>query len=147
MSTLADTPATPAPAERRTRPFAPVLVIAIITLQALFVLCFAYAPLRAAPHELPVGLAGPATATQELADQLAGGDDFDVSTYATSAEAADAIRDREIYGAIVVDGAGQLLVARAASPAVADMLEGIAQQSEPGRDVEVVDVVPTARGD
>ncbi|MEV4704166.1 hypothetical protein [Actinoplanes sp. NPDC049316] len=59
-----------------------------------------------------------------------------------------AIRDREVYGAIVLGADGPALhVASAASPTVATLLTQAAAELGQGRAVPVVDVVPTSSGD
>jgi hypothetical protein len=131
----------------------PVVVAVILTL-------FAWPASRLGPHELPIGLAGPAQATEALAHRLAAaGDAFEIHRYADERAARAAIRNREVYGAVVVGPDGvALLTASAASPAVAQLLSaGIAEQMravEPGGQApgdagapRTVDVVPTTSGD
>ena len=73
------------------------------------------------PHKLPVGVAGPRplrrcgrAATRSR------------STYADADAARAAIREREVYGAIV-PAEGRVLVASAASPVVAQQLRELAR--------------------
>ena len=70
------------------------------------------------------------------------GDAFEVHSYADADAARAAIREREVYGA-VVPAEGRVLVASAASPAVAQQLDG--DWRRPARKAE--DVVPVAPGD
>lgn len=74
-----------------------------------------------APHDMPLGVAGPPPAVETLGRQLETGAPgaFDVSTYADEKAARDALRDQEILGAIVIgpQGAPTLLTASAAGDA------------------------------
>jgi hypothetical protein len=64
----------------------------------------------------------------QLESSAGSGGTFDVRAYASPATAEEAIRDREIYAALVPasSGAAELLVASAASPAVAQLLQAAA---------------------
>ena len=65
---------------------------------------------------------------------------FDIHHYADETAAREAIADRDVYGAFVsAPGGDKLLIASAASPAVAQMLTHAASQS--GTPVQVDDVV------
>ena len=67
---------------------------------------------------------------------------FEAHRHASEAAAVAAIRDREIYGAVVAGGgAPQVLVASAASPAVAQSL------AQAARGAPVRDVVPSPAAD
>jgi hypothetical protein len=100
-----------------------ILIVPIIA--ALVLTLFAWPAARLGPRDLPVGVvgAGPALPAKK----------FDVHQYADETDARSAIEDREIYGALAGD---KVLIATAASPAVAQMLTHAAE----GRPVE--DVVP-----
>ena len=116
-------------------PRAVPIVTALLLLQAVLVLLFVVPGRSPEPHGLPVGVVGPAAA--QVAPAL-GGDAFEVHRYADAAAAREAIREREVYGA-VVPAEGRVLVASAASPVVAQQLRELAPRAE--------DVVPTAAGD
>ncbi|ROO88687.1 hypothetical protein EDD29_6361 [Actinocorallia herbida] len=108
-----------------------VFGVALAFLQALLVVAFSWAPTQSAPRDLPIGVAGPAPAvtriTQTLETARPGG--FEITAFADEAAAKAAIEDREVYGAIVVTGqTPRLLVASAASPAVAQLLTEAANQ-------------------
>jgi len=75
------------------------------------------------------------------------GDAVDVHRYATEAEARDAIADREVYGALVVTSSGpKMLIATAASPAVAQALSatGTSLAGPVTRALHIEDVVPAS---
>ena len=116
-------------------PRAVPIVIALLAVQAALVLLFVVPARAPEPHGLPVGVVGPAAALQ------ARGDALDVHRYADADAARAAIREREVYGAIV-PAEGRVLVASAASPVVAQQLTAMAPAG-----AKAEDVVPVAPGD
>ncbi|MGW0337812.1 hypothetical protein ACWD0J_39455 [Streptomyces sp. NPDC003011] len=74
-----------------------------------------------APHDMPLGVSGPAPAVERLGQQLEAGAPgaFDVTAYASENEARAALRDQEILAAIVIgpQGAPGLITASAAGDA------------------------------
>jgi hypothetical protein len=123
-----------------------VLAIAVVALQALLVPLFAGPAAHIAPRDLPIAIAGPPAAVTVLTDQLTAQRPgaFDIQVVADAAAADAAIKDREVYGAIVLAPAGASLhVASAASPTVATLLTQAGTQLGAGRPVPVSDVVPT----
>ena len=118
------------------------IVVAMLLVQALLVVLFVIPARTPEPHGLPVGVAGPEAVQAPLERALASrGDAFDVRRYANVAAARTAIREREVYGALA-PAEDKVLVASAASPVVAQML-----QQGPGRGLQAEDVVPLASGD
>ncbi|MBX6355753.1 MAG: ABC transporter permease [Micromonosporaceae bacterium] len=133
----------------------PVLVLAaliatgVVAVQALLVALFAWPAANAEPRDLPVVVAGPTPAVEQLAGQLraARPGAFDITTAPDAAAADQALRDRDAYAAFVVDPGGvSLHTASAASPAVAQLLTQAAGQLG-GQQVPVTDVVPTDADD
>ncbi len=129
-----------------------LLVVGIVTVQALMLLAFVWPVANVGPRGLPVAVAGPPQASAQLEASLAavpGPDDdaaaFDVVTVDDATAARAAIEDRDVYGAVVVSPDGtQLLVASAAGPAVAQLLRSAATELSPdAATVPVEDVVPT----
>jgi hypothetical protein len=123
------------------------LAVVVVALQALLVPLFAGPAAHLAPRDLPIAIAGPAPAADQLAARLTGVHPgaFDVRVVA---DPDAAIRDREVYGAIVLGADGPALhVASAASPTVATLLTQATAELGQGRPVPVVDVVPTDSGD
>ncbi|NEB51089.1 ABC transporter permease, partial [Streptomyces griseus] len=124
------------------RAVAVILLIPLLVTLALW--AFAWPAARTAPRDLPVGVAGPASAAQQLEqrfEQRAGA--FDVHRFDDEAAARTAIEDRVVYGAVVATPQGpHLLTASAASPVVAQLLREAATASAPeGAPVRVTDVV------
>ncbi|KAF4410477.1 MULTISPECIES: ABC transporter permease [Streptomyces] len=137
----------PAPPPAR-RLLAVVLLVPVVVALALWV--FAWPAARIAPQELPVGVAGQASAATQLEQALANrGDAFEVHRYEDEAAAAEAVREREVYGAVVATPRGpELLTASAASPVVAQLLQQAVQGQLPeGTEARVTDVVPAPAGD
>ena len=112
-------------------------IVAVLTVAlALVAIAFALPASRTAPHAVPIGAAGPQSASGQVAATLekqAPGA-FAITYYPGEAALRDAIRNRDVYGGISFSPDGRrLLIATGASPIVAQMLtqigNGIAQQS------------------
>lgn len=137
------------PASTSTRRMIAVIVLVPVVV-AIALWAFAWPAARIAPRDLPVGIAGPATATAPLQIQFEQREGaFDVHRYADESAARAAIEDRVVYGAVVVTPQGpQLLIASAASPVVAQLLrEAVAAQAPAGPQTKVTDVVAAPAGD
>jgi hypothetical protein len=136
---------------RRTPLTAAVLIaVVVVALQALLVPLFAGPASRTAPRDLPLAVAGPPPAAAAVADRLAAERPgaFDVTLLADATAADAAIRDRDVYGAIVIGAAGpELHVASGASPTVATLLTQAAAGLGSGTPVPVRDIVPTDADD
>ncbi|MGW7433767.1 ABC transporter permease [Streptomyces sp. NPDC054861] len=126
------------------------VMVLIPVVAALALWAFAWPAARLAPRDLPLGVAGPATATAPLEQRLAEHDGaFEVHRYDSEEAARTAIEERVVYGAVVVTPQGpRLLTASAASPVVAGLLrEAVTAQLPAGAPVQVTDVVPTPADD
>ncbi|HEX6328065.1 MAG TPA: hypothetical protein VFZ72_15960 [Jiangellaceae bacterium] len=132
------------------------LIIGVVAAQALMLFAFAWPASNSGPREVPVAVAGPPEAVGQVEQALTsvpsrdeGVPAFDVMQVPDEAAAIEAITDRDVYGAVVIGPEGpQLLVASAASPAVAQMLRSAAAELSPGEGVPAVqDVVPTTADD
>jgi hypothetical protein len=128
-------------------------IIAVLTVGlALIGIAFALPAARTAPHAVPIGAAGPQSASGQVAATLekqAPGA-FAITYYPGEAALRDAIGNRDVYGGIAFDPDGRrLLIATGASPMVAQMLtqigNGIAQQTGLGLDIE--DLAPPTADD
>src|SRR5688572_7104024 len=119
-----------------------LVAVVLVAFQALLVPLFAGPAGHLALRDLPLAVAGPAPAAAQLAEQLraARPGAFDVRVVS---DADAAIRDREVYGAIVLGPDGPSLhIASAAGPTVATLLTQATAELGQGRPVPVVDVVP-----
>jgi len=106
------------PTDRR----ALAVVAGALLLQALFVLAFVVPGHEPTPHDVPVAVVGPPAPAQAL--EARAGEALAVRAVGSEAAARAAIADREVYGALVGgQGEQRLLVASAASPAVAGLLQ------------------------
>ncbi len=108
-------------------------IAAIVTVQVIAVLAFVLPAHDPRPHDVPVGVVGPPAAARAIEAARPGA--FDVRRFASAAAAEEAIRDRDVYGAII-PGERRVLVASAASPVVAQAL-----RDGPGAGATVRDVV------
>jgi hypothetical protein len=120
-------------------------LVAIPLAVAVVLTLFAWPSARLEPADLPIGIAGPAPATQALEKRLSASENaFDLRRYDDAAAARAAIDDREVYGAFVATPAGlTVLTSSAASGAVAQQLTVAA--GEAGA-VAVEDVRAAPRG-
>ncbi|WP_431952256.1 hypothetical protein [Nocardia lijiangensis] len=104
-------------------------VFLLTALTSVLLTAFAWPSVRSSVHDVPVAVAGPATAAAQirtaLDQRLPGG--FDITEVTETAAAEQLIRDRQVYGAIdVSSGTTRVIVASAASTAVAQTLQAIA---------------------
>ncbi|MBO8192649.1 ABC transporter permease [Streptomyces oryzae] len=140
---------TPAPSPGRAR--GPLTLLVAVPLIVAFALwAFAWPAARTAPRDLPLGVAGPPAAVEQLTGQLQQHKGaFEVHRYHDEAAARKAIRDREVYGAVVASPSGpKMLTASAAGPVVAQLLTQAASRTAPeGTTVHTEDVVPAPPND
>jgi hypothetical protein len=127
-------------------------VVGLTALLTLVLVAFVWPATNLAPRDLPVGLAAPDPVAAQIEQGLSKGAEgaLAITRVADRAEAERMIRDREIYGAIIVDSSGgSVLTASAASPAVAQLLGQLASNLGQafGQQLQVVDVVPLPADD
>ena len=128
-------------------------VVALLTvLISVLLTAFAWPAARSAVHDVPIAVVGSADQVElvstQLDERLPGG--FEVTAVADTAAAEAAILDRDVYGAIDISGGRpQVLTASAASPVVAQTLQGIAAGLAAGDDASatVRDLVPLPADD
>ena len=120
MTTTATSPAPDAaPPEGRTSPRSLVgIVLGIPAVIALMLLAFAAPALHSGPKDLPLAVSGPppvvAQLTGAIQQQAPGA--FAVTTYASTDEAATAIRHREAIGGLAATPTGLTFWARGGWP-------------------------------
>jgi Universal stress protein family len=107
---------------------------------------------RPAPHDVPVGIVGPAAVTRQVERGLrrAAPGAFRFRRYPSAAGAAAGIARREVDGALVASGAGlRLLVTQAGGTGPDQALTGAftAVAARSGRHLTVSDVVPPGASD
>ncbi|MEU5157401.1 hypothetical protein [Glycomyces sp. NPDC021274] len=101
------------------------LIVGILTL------AFAWPSAGMGPNEVPIAVIGPDEAADQVQSQLdeAQPDGFDVTAVADPAEAETLIKEREVYAALAITPESvDLYTASAASPTVARLVTGIAEQ-------------------
>jgi hypothetical protein len=108
-----------------------IISVALPLVIVLAVLAFAWPVARIAPRDLPVGVVGASPATEGAMAGMShaepGG--FSFQLYPDEASARSAIKDRDIYGAFEFTRRRVIVLeASAASPTVAQLLDGIGQQ-------------------
>ena len=138
--------ATSPPTTDHSGPRSIAAAVGIALVIGLVLLAFGLPAVKAEPHQLPIGLVAPPPAAAQITgalDQRAP-DAFAVTQYGDEAALTAAIRDRDVYGGLVV-GAGRpvVLTASAGSTAVAQTLGTMAAGLSPdGTGADVRDVVP-----
>lgn len=161
MYTSPSTPVTPAASAPEASAGSPVaslvqLVLGISALLAVLVAAFTWPAISSAPREVPIGIVAPEPAIAQLEEQLASqvpaGEEpaFALTSYPDQDAAQQAVMARESYGAIVLGpGGGEMLIASAASPAVAAALTQVAGvvPAQAGGPLEVSDLAPLPADD
>ena len=131
------------------------VIVAITTALVVLAMAFALPAVHSGPHGVPIGAAGPQAAGGQLTtmlEQNAPGA-FDVTYYPGEAGLADAIRQRDVYGGIVLPsepgGPARLLVASGGSPAIAQSLTQLGSQvsQRTGIPMETEDLAPPTSAD
>ncbi|SEH50935.1 hypothetical protein SAMN04489835_0717 [Mycolicibacterium rutilum] len=131
---------------------ATAVVVVLTVALAIVALAFALPAARTAPHNVPIGAAGPQAAGGQLTamlEQQAPGA-FTVTYYPGEGALREAIENRDVYGGFALTPEGPAaLVATGASPMIAQMLTqiggGIAQHT--GAELRVEDLAPPTADD
>ena len=139
--------------EERRRPPVAVVVTLLTAILTVLLIAFAWPAARSEPRDLPIAVAGPAQAVAQvqggLEQAMPGG--FEITAVADRASAVQAIEDRDVYGAIVLDPQSpEVLTASAGGPAVAQILVQLSSRlaaDNPGVQTKVTDVVPLPADD
>ncbi|MEU6035403.1 hypothetical protein ABZ801_08325 [Actinomadura sp. NPDC047616] len=108
------------------------VIVGVVVVQFVMLVAFAWPATRSAPRDVPIVVTGPqaSAVAQRLEQQRPGA--FDVRTVPDEASARTALTDRDAYAAIVTGPQGpRMLVASAASPTVAQLLQQVAQNMSP----------------
>ncbi|KQO11562.1 hypothetical protein ASF06_02660 [Agreia sp. Leaf244] len=102
------------------------VVLAIVV--SVMVMAFSWPSVTSAVKSVPLAVAGPDAAVQQVEDALAESapDTFAFVDASDRADAVSQIETREVYGAIVLGDAPEVLTSSAASPIVSQLLTGIA---------------------
>ena len=134
-------------------PYKRVAILAVLLTVAvsLLVLAFSWTSVTSSAKDIPLAISGPAAQVAAVSEALDanGGNTFVLTTVDSRAEAVDLIENRTALGAVVLDGAPEVLTTSAGSPIVSQLLATVAAQlgQQAGTDVAVTDVVPLADTD
>lgn len=127
------------------------ILLGLLAILTVMLLAFAAPALNSGPQNLPLAVSGPEPGVSQIAatleEQSPGA--FEVTAYADSDEAAEAILDRAAVGGIAVDGnAITIQLASGAGPAYAQLLQGVGSGLEQaGQEVHYQDLAPTSADD
>ncbi|MDI9898838.1 ABC transporter permease [Rhodococcus sp. IEGM 1409] len=138
--------------EARDRKKLVAVVLGLSAAIGLMLLAFVLPSVNGGPHELKLGIAGPAQATAQISASLEASKPgaFDTQDFADADALRDAIRNRDVVGGIVVDATGpHVLIATAGGIPIAQTLTGMASglSDASGTKVPVEDVVPLTAED
>jgi hypothetical protein len=130
------------------------LVVGVLVLQLAFIASYVGAFHQPKAHHIGVVIAGPETATQQMAAQLnaVAGRPLRVTTTTQSDQAHELVRHGKQSAALIVDAQGtrdQLIVASGGGSSIVTTVETAIQKLETThqRTIEVVDIVPLQTGD
>ena len=134
-------------------PYKRVAVIAVLLTVAvsLLVLAFSWTSVTSSAKDIPLAITGPAAQVSAVTAALEadGSNTFVLTTVDSRDAAVDRIEARTALGAVVLDGAPEVLTTSAGSPIVSQLLATVAAQLGQQADtaVAVTDVVPLADTD
>nr|WP_218679773.1 ABC transporter permease [Rhodococcus qingshengii] len=128
------------------------VVLGLSAVIGLMLLAFVLPSVNSGPHELKLGITGPAAATEQISTSLEASKQgaFDTREFADADALRDAIRNRDVVGGIAVDANGpHVLIATAGGTPIAQTLTGVANglSEDSGAKVPVEDVVPLTADD
>ncbi|MBF7732191.1 ABC transporter permease [Rhodococcus erythropolis] len=138
--------------EARDRKKLVAVVLGLSAVIGLMLLAFVLPSVNSGPHELKLGITGPAPATEQISTSLEASKQgaFDTREFADADALRDAIRNRDVVGGIAVDANGpHVLIATAGGTPIAQTLTGVANglSEASGAKVPVEDVVPLTADD
>ncbi|MEU4194968.1 ABC transporter permease [Kribbella sp. NPDC026611] len=136
-------------AERRRPPLLAVILL-LTGLLTVLLIAFAWPAARSEPRNVPLVVAGPAPAVQQVETRLEqampGG--FDVTAVPDRAAAVRKIEDRDAYGAIVLESTQpEVLTASAGGPVVSQLLTQLSARMDAQNPAKVTDIVPLPKDD
>lgn len=111
-----------------------VLAAAVVS---LVMLAFSWPTVTSDPKDLPIAAVGDEEQIDQIAENAPDGM-LDLKTVDSRAEAVNLIEQREVYGAFVLEDEPEILIAKAASPAVAQQLSGIGTQMQHNIDQQAI---------
>ncbi|KJL43327.1 hypothetical protein RS81_00932 [Microbacterium terrae] len=121
----------------------PLIAVGISLIVGDVLLAFSWPAVTAEAQDLPIGIVGSADQIDQVADAIDEQSDgaIALTEYDDRDAAVTAIEQRLVYGAVVIPAeqgdAPEVLTATAASPLVAQMLQGIAQEQQAQIDAQI----------
>ncbi|WP_167195051.1 ABC transporter permease [Brevibacterium pigmentatum] len=100
-------------------------------------LAFSWPTVTSDPNDLPIAAVGDEEQIDQIVENAPDGM-LDLKTVDSRAEAVNLIEQREVYGAFVLEDEPEILIAKAASPAVAQQLSGIGTQMQHNIDQQAI---------
>lgn len=127
------------------------IVLGFTAVIAVAALAFAAPAVNSGPDDLPLAVSGPAPLVDAFSTTLDAQSPgtFEVSTYVSTGEAADAIRDREVVGGVAF-GLSEVTIqtAAGAGPAYPPLLKSLGARIESsGQAVTYTELAPTTQDD
>ena len=118
---------------------ATAVIVALAAVLALVAIAFALPAAKSKPRDVPIGAVGAPAASGQVADMLehSAPGAFALTIYPNEPALRDAIRDREVYGGVVVEPQGRKLLTQFGN--------GMAQQT--GVPLHTEDLAPPPSGD
>ncbi|MEZ3158982.1 hypothetical protein AB1K54_00405 [Microbacterium sp. BWT-B31] len=110
----------------------PIIAVGVSLIVGVVLLAFSWPAVTADPRDLPIGIVGSAEQIEQVSEAIDEQSEgaIALTEYDDRDAAVTAIEHREVYGAVVLPAeqtqSPEVLTASAASPAVAQMLQGIA---------------------
>ena len=118
----------------------PVIAVGISLIVGTVLLAFSWPAVNADPQNLPIGIVGSSDQIGDAIDEQSEGA-IALSEFDDRDAAVAAIEERAVYGAIVLPAAQgeapEVLTASAASPAVAQLLQGLAHEQQQQIDAQI----------
>lgn len=131
-----------------------LLVVGVLLVQLAFVASYVGAFHQPTPHDVSLGVVGPAPRAAQVTQRLdaAAGHPLSPEVVADRATAVQRIRSADLAGALVIaptSTTDELIVASGGGASLATALEQLATQAsaQQGRTVKVTDIVPLQAGD
>ena len=134
MSKTPGNAAQAAPLQFRRAILVAVLAAAVVS---LVLLAFSWPTVTTDPKDLPIAAVGDEEQIDQIADNAPDGMLY-LKQIDSRAEAVRMIEEREVYGAFVPEDDPEILIAKAASPAVAQQLSSIGAQMQHSIDEQAI---------
>ncbi|GAA1469270.1 ABC transporter permease [Microbacterium thalassium] len=121
----------------------PIIAIGVSLIVGVVLLAFSWPAVTADPHDLPIGVVASAEQLDQISDNVDEQSEgaIALTEYEDRDAAVTAIEEREVYGAVVLPAeqgeAPEVLIATAASPAVAQLLQGLASEQQAQIDAQI----------